>query len=419
MSDGLYRKLQVLESEERPLDRISRLEAMTGPLLAWYREHARILPWREEPEPYRVWVSEIMLQQTRVEAVKPYFARFMEALPDVKALAAVPDDRLMKLWEGLGYYNRARNLKKAAQIIVNEYGGRLPDTKEELFKLPGIGSYTAGAVASIAYGKREAAVDGNVLRVISRVLASREDIASQPVKRQFEEDLVRVMPAEDCSAFNQGLIEIGALVCVPNGEPRCGECPLRSVCLAARNGLTGEIPYKAPKKPRRIEERTILLIESGDLVAIQKRPEKGLLASMYEFPGLEGTYSREEVWAAAEGMFRTEGENADVADGRSGTAIGSSPVVRSAACGSDAGSSAAGSIASIPDTGATSAIRSVTPAPDAVHIFSHVEWHMTGYRLEADHIPARFLAVSRREISEKYALPSAFDRYIKLINGKS
>ena len=351
--------------------------------------------------------------------VKPYFARFMEALPDVKALAAVPDDRLMKLWEGLGYYNRARNLKKAAQIIVNEYGGRLPDTKEELFKLPGIGSYTAGAVASIAYGKREAAVDGNVLRVISRVLASREDIASQPVKRQFEEDLVRVMPAEDCSAFNQGLIEIGALVCVPNGEPRCGECPLRSVCLAARNGLTGEIPYKAPKKPRRIEERTILLIESGDLVAIQKRPEKGLLASMYEFPGLEGTYSREEVWAAAEGMFRTEGENADVADGRSGTAIGSSPVVRSAACGSDAGSSAAGSIASIPDTGATSAIRSVTPAPDAVHIFSHVEWHMTGYRLEADHIPARFLAVSRREISEKYALPSAFDRYIKLINGKS
>ena len=378
MSDGLYRKLQVLESEERPLDRISRLEAMTGPLLAWYREHARILPWREEPEPYRVWVSEIMLQQTRVEAVKPYFARFMEALPDVKALAAVPDDRLMKLWEGLGYYNRARNLKKAAQIIVNEYGGRLPDTKEELLKLPGIGSYTAGAVASIAYGKREAAVDGNVLRVISRVLASREDIASQPVKRQFEEDLVRVMPAEDCSAFNQGLIEIGALVCVPNGEPRCGECPLRSVCLAARNGLTGEIPYKAPKKPRRIEERTILLIESGDLVAIQKRPEKGLLASMYEFPGLEGTYSREEVWAAAEEWFRTEGS-----------------------------------------AGATPAIRSVTPAPDAVHIFSHVEWHMTGYRLEADHIPARFLAVSRREISEKYALPSAFDRYIKLINGKS
>ena len=236
-------------------------------------------------------VSEIMLQQTRVEAVKPYFARFMEALPDVETLAAAADDRLLKLWEGLGYYSRAKNLKKTAQILVNEYGGRLPDTREELLSLPGIGSYTAGAIASIAYGKPEPAVDGNVLRVLARLLACRDDISAQAVKRQFEADLAAAMPKEDCSAFNQGLIEIGALVCIPGGEPRCGECPLRSLCLAERNGLIGEIPYKAPKKPRRIEERTILLIESGDRIAIQKRPEKGLLASMYEFPGLEGKYS--------------------------------------------------------------------------------------------------------------------------------
>ena len=256
------------------------------------------------------------------------------------------------------------------EIMNPEY---TPEHLEELLSLPGIGNYTAGAIASIAYGKPEPAVDGNVLRVLARLLACRDDISGQAVKRRFESDLSAVMPKEDCGAFNQGLIEIGALLCIPGGEPRCGECPLRSLCLAARNGLTGEIPFKAPKKPRRIEERTILLIEAGDRIALRKRPEKGLLASMYEFPGLEGKYSQEEALAAAEALFCSEGEN----------------------------------------------IRSAASAPDAVHIFSHVEWHMTGYRLEADRIPACFLAVPRREISKKYALPSAFDRYIKFINGKS
>ncbi len=375
MSENLYQKLQLLESETQPLDRTDRLKAVAGPLLYWYRGNARVLPWRQDPAPYAVWISEIMLQQTRVEAVKPYFTRFMEALPDVEALASVSDDTLLKLWEGLGYYSRARNLKKAAQQIVSDYGGRLPDTKAELLRLPGIGSYTAGAIASIAYGKPEPAVDGNVLRVLSRLLASREDIMSQRVRRQFEEELAAAMPETDCGAFNQGLFEVGATVCVPNGEPHCAVCPLRSLCLAARSGLTGEIPYRAPKKPRRIEERTILLIRSGEMIAIRKRPEKGLLASMYEFPGIAGKGTAEMARAAAEEMYG--------------------------------------------GAGAARHTRSVTRLPDAVHIFTHVEWHMTGYLLEADQIPACCLAVRRSELSERYALPSAFDAYRRLINSES
>ncbi len=381
MSENLYGRLKVLESEERPLDRLERLRAMNGPLLFWYGEHARVLPWRENPSPYRVWISEIMLQQTRVEAVKPYFVRFLRELPDAEALAAVPEDRLLKLWEGLGYYNRARNLKKAAKILVEEYDGRLPDSREELMKLPGIGSYTAGAIASIAYGKPEPAVDGNVLRVLSRILASREDIRSQAVKNRFENDLARTMPKENCSAFNQGLIEIGAVVCVPNGEPRCGACPFCSICLAGRQGLTDSIPYKSPPKPRRVEERTVLLIRAGGRVALRKRPAKGLLASLYEFPSLEGRCSQEEVkerWIPAEA---------------SGCAADSEP---------------AGSDASL-------TVRSISRAPDAAHVFSHVEWHMTGYLLEVDVIPETYLSVEPRELTESYPLPSALERYVRFL----
>ncbi len=362
----MYEKLQVLESTDHPLGQTERLRAMNGPLLAWYRDHARILPWREDPSPYRVWISEIMLQQTRVEAVKPYFTRFLAELPDVEALAAVPEERLLKLWEGLGYYSRARNLKKAARIVVEEYGGRLPDSREELERLPGIGSYTAGAIASIAYGRAEPAVDGNVLRVLSRVLASREDIASQQVKRRFEKELSATMPRDSCGAFNQGLIEIGAILCLPRERARCGECPLESVCLAARAGLTASIPFKAPKKPRRVEERTILLLETGDRIAIQKRPDRGLLASLYEFPGLEGARTEEQVREFLAGEAGTKAQK-------------------------------------------------IGPPIEAVHRFSHVEWHMTGYRVEVSRIPDGYLAVKKQELQQKYPLPSAFDRYRKLM----
>ena len=376
MVKDLYSRLKVLESEESPLAPAERLRAMNGPLLGWYEEHARILPWREDPKPYRVWISEIMLQQTRVEAVKPYFERFMEALPDVRALAEAEDDRLMKLWEGLGYYNRARNLKKAAQVIMDEYGGRMPADYEQLLKLPGIGSYTAGAIASIAFGIPVPAVDGNVLRVISRVTASYEDILKQSTKRRMEEELRETMPRDRASHFNQGLIEIGAMVCVPNGQPKCGECPLESICLARQKGLIGELPVKTPPKKRRIEERTVCIIEApgeteageGHRIAIRRREDSGLLASLYELPNVEGHLKPEELGAAfgldPEAIVRTE------------------------------------------------------VLPEAKHIFSHVEWRMIGYRILLKRaLPETFLAVRGEELKEHYPLPNAFGRYTKLIKG--
>lgn len=363
---NLYEKLKVLEHDEHPLGRMQRLTAMNGPLLSWYDVNRRILPWREDPRPYRVWISEIMLQQTRVEAVKPYFQRFMEALPTVEALAGVREEQLLKLWEGLGYYNRARNLKKAAQIMVEAYGGRLPASYEELLELPGIGSYTAGAIASIAYGIPVAAVDGNVLRVLSRLLASSEDILKPSVKKRMEHDIRITMPKDRASAFNQGLIEIGAIVCVPNGQPRCLVCPLESICLARKKGLTDTIPCKAPKKPRKIEERTILLVETGSRIAIRKRPDSGLLASLYEYPNLEGHLSEAQI------------------------------VEEIAAAGG--------------------VLKRIEPLPSAKHIFSHVEWHMTGYRVSLKDAGLEgYLLVEKEELKVKYALPNAYMAYTKLV----
>lgn len=363
----LYDRLQVVEQEDRPLELGARLEAMNRPLLAWYEQHARILPWREEPEPYRVWISEIMLQQTRVEAVKPYFERFMTALPDVAALAHVEDDRLMKLWEGLGYYNRARNLKKAAGIIMEMYGGKIPSKYDELLKLPGIGSYTAGAIASIAFGQPVAAVDGNVLRVISRVTASREDILKASTKRWMEEQLKASMPAKRASDFNQGLIEIGAIICVPNGQPKCGECPLESICLASKQGLTGVIPVKTPPKKRRMEERTVCILEYENQVGIRKREDSGLLASLYELPNVEGHLRKEQLSEAFGIPLETVAE--------------------------------------------------ITPLPEAKHIFSHVEWRMIGYRVRLNQgIPHGYITADKDELKTVYALPNAFGRYTKLIN---
>lgn len=380
----LYRKLQVLERDGRPLELEDRLRAMNGPLISWYEEHARILPWREDPEAYRVWISEIMLQQTRVEAVKPYFERFLQNLPDVKALAEVEDDRLMKLWEGLGYYNRARNLKKAAEVIVNEYGGQMPSEYEALLKLPGIGSYTAGAIASIAFGRPVPAVDGNVLRVISRVTASYEDILRQSTKRWMEEHLKNTMPKDKASHFNQGLIEIGAIVCVPNGKPKCGECPLASICLARKQDLIGELPVKTPPKKRRVEERTVCILEDDTKVALRKRDNDGLLASLYELPNVEGYLEPDELCGAF-GLDR-------------------------------------------------SLVAVIEPLPKAKHVFSHVEWHMIGYRIRLKQaeaadlaqptapvqtrntiLPSTYIAAEKSELKELYALPNAFGRYTKLI----
>ena len=359
------------------------LSIIIEPLLAWFEENARTLPWRENVTPYRVWVSEIMLQQTRVEAVKPFFERFMKRLPDIQALAECPEEELLKLWEGLGYYNRVRNMQKAAIQVMEEYGGELPADYEKLLELKGIGSYTAGAIASIAYGIPVPAVDGNVLRILTRVSADDTDIMKQSFRTEIEKRLRELMQEktlfqEDVSGkFNQALMELGATVCVPNGAPDCEVCPWRSFCRARLEGKIAELPVKSKAKERRIENRTVLVIRDGDRVAIRKRPAKGLLAGLYELPNIEGHYTQEETLAIVKDM-------------------GLSPI-------------------------------RIQPLEEAKHIFSHIEWRMIGYAIlveEADmciqeEIDAQKLIFAEAADSEeKYAIPAAFAAYAGYMNIK-
>lgn len=340
------------------------LKEIVTPLLNWYDGHARVLPWRENPAPYRVWVSEIMLQQTRVEAVKPYFERFMGELPAIRDLAEASEDRLLKLWEGLGYYNRVRNMQKAARKLMEEFGGEMPPDFDEILKLPGIGSYTAGAIASIAFGIPRPAVDGNVLRVLSRVQKSYEDITKQSVRRKLEEQVQAVIPKERAGDFNQSLIELGAIVCVPGGAPKCRECPLEGLCRAHRDGVELELPKKTPPKKRKMEERTVLVLISDNKAALKKRPPKGLLAGLYELPNLEGTYDSREVLEYVK-------------------SIGLSPI-------------------------------RIQSLPEAKHIFSHIEWHMAGYAVkieEPDKEPEGFFFVEKEQMEERYSIPAAFGAY--------
>lgn len=358
-------------------------ERLREPLMAlpiWYREHHRILPWRDTGDPYDVWLSEIMLQQTRVAAVREYFIRFKEEIPDVDHLAAIPEERLLKLWEGLGYYSRPRNMKRAAEIIVRDYQGKIPEDPKLLRSLPGIGSYTAGAIASIAYGVPEPAVDGNVLRVCSRVSGNDSDIG-QPSTKKALEDALREMMGEFAGRggpvhpgdLNQSLMELGALICVPNGEPLCGDCPIRDHCEAAIRDLTGILPVKAAKKKRRIEKRTVLLIENDGRYLIRRRPAKGLLAGLWEFPSVGGYLDERKALLAA----------ADLLSGRA------DPLY-------------------------------IERLPDAKHIFSHVEWRMHAYRIRladpSGGIRAAFDSDDMRfanaeEMRERYSLPSAFAAY--------
>ena len=309
------------------------LQDLPEPLLNWYRANARDLPWRRTRDPYRIWVSEIMLQQTRVAAVLGYYARFLTAFPTVEALAAAPEERLMKLWEGLGYYSRARNLQKTARIVA-ESGGRFPETYQELLALPGIGDYTASAIASAAFGKREAAVDGNVLRVVMRLTDCHDDIADPKVKKAVRARVQAVMPEteEDIRVFNQATMELGATVCAPNGPPRCLECPARDFCLGRLRGTAEDLPVKGAKKPRRVEERTVFLLLRQGQVALRKRPKTGLLAGLWEFPNVEGELDEAGASAAVESWGLTP--------------------------------------------------KQWESRLTAKHIFTHVEWHMTGYTLE-------------------------------------
>ena len=326
------------------------------PLLEWYRDNARTLPWRTNPTPYRVWVSEIMLQQTRVTAVLGYFERFMSALPTPADLAAVPEDQLLKLWQGLGYYSRARNLQKAARQIMTEYGGRFPETLPELRRLAGVGDYTAAAIASIAFGGPYPAVDGNLLRVTARITGDHGDITTPAMKKTVTELLTEIIPVKAPGAFNQAMMDLGAMVCLPNGAPLCDRCPAASFCLAHEQGLEMALPVRSRKKPRRIEERTVFFLFHQGQVALRRRPSKGLLAGLWEPP----------CEPSADAPFLLD-------------RWGFTPL---------------------------------TPAlaGTARHIFTHVEWHMEAYVLEAKtpYLPPDWVWADGEAVRHQYAIPAAF-----------
>ena len=398
-------------------------------LLCWYDENRRVLPWREDPTPYHVWLSEIMLQQTRVEAVRGYYDRFLKVLPDIASLAAADEDTYLKLWEGLGYYSRVRNLHKGAVTVMEEYGGRMPETAAELIRIPGIGPYTAAAVASIAFGECIPAIDGNLLRVFARLTRYEEDIKTEAAKKAAYEFYLAAMTkllqldeaAETAKAaaakvaastrrpsekegkssdapgadtlcheqqkkrnipgdVNQALMDLGATVCLPNAVPLCGQCPFEKCCGAHAAGQETDYPAKQAKKERKQEKLTVFLIHDAEKIALRKRAAKGLLAGLYEFPNTPGHLSEEEAL-----QFVRE--------------IGFPPL-------------------------------RIRKLPEAKHIFTHKEWHMTGYEILADELagsseekskkPAKkagsgiFLA-EISEIRDVYSVPSAFAAYSSLL----
>ena len=329
-------------------------------LLPWYREHRRQLPWRQSREPYHIWLSEIMLQQTRVEAVKGYYQRFLEALPTVEALAQADDELLHKLWEGLGYYSRVRNLKKAACQIVELHDGRFPAEYAQILALPGIGEYTAGAICSIAFDQPRAAVDGNVLRVITRLTEDPTPVDSPELKRRVREGLEAVYPKE-AGEFTQALMELGATLCGPNWKPRCDECPCQDLCAGHLHGTAEQFPVKKPKAKRREEERTVFILSCDGRYALEKRPQKGLLAGLYQFPNCLGSLETEQALSYLE-------------------AQGLHP-------------------------------KDLKLQLQRQHIFTHIRWDMRGYFIEVAASEGDYLWLTSEEIESKAALPTAFRQF--------
>ncbi len=333
---------------------------LPGVLLAWYARNKRPLPWRQDQEPYHVWLSEIMLQQTRVEAVKGYYTRFLEALPTVEKLAFADEEKLYKLWEGLGYYTRVRNLKKAAQVIMECHSGVFPRDYEQVLALPGIGEYTAGAVCSIAFDQKTPAVDGNVLRLMARLTNDPTPIDLPATKKSVQSLLAEVYP-DQSGEFTQALMELGATVCGPNRAPDCGACPCANFCQAYRHGTAQELPVKNPKAGRRREQMTVLILSCNGHYALRKRPQSGLLAGLWEFPHMPGKLS------VADAMAKVE-------------ELGLKP---------------------------TDIKRQV----EKKHIFTHVEWDMNGIYTEVAEPGEAFTWMTARQISEEAALPTAFRQF--------
>ena len=329
-------------------------------LLPWYKEHKRDLPWRKDREPYHIWISEIMLQQTRVEAVRGYYERFLDTLPTVQALADCDDDLLHKLWEGLGYYSRVRNLKKAAIVIMEQYHGNFPKTHSEIIGLPGIGAYTAGAICSIAYGLPTPAVDGNVLRVLARLRNDPSPIDLPETKKAVTQALAEIYP-EEAGNFTQALMELGATLCGPNRAPDCKHCPYVEICLAYREGTAEKLPVKSPKKEKRREERTVFVLRCEGRYALEKRPAKGLLAGLWQFPNTGHHLDTRQALEAVQAM-------------------GLKP-------------------------------REIIREVERRHIFTHIQWDMKGIYLEVSEASGGFHWFTAEEINTQAALPTAFRQF--------
>ena len=334
-------------------------------LLPWYEEYKRDLPWRKDSEPYHIWVSEIMLQQTRVEAVKGYYERFISTLPTISSLAQVDDDLLNKLWEGLGYYSRARNLKKAARLICEKYDGVFPEAYHEIIGLPGIGLYTAGAISSIAFQKPVPAVDGNVLRVFTRLNEEPTPIDKPSFKKQVHDELSKVYPKQ-AGEFTQALMELGATICVPNGMPFCDRCPCASFCSAFKSGTQLKYPVKAPKRKRKVEDKTVFILHADGAYALEKRPPEGLLAGLWQFPNIPGKLSVEEALSVLEH------------DGFQ--------------------------------------IRNVSRTVERDHIFTHIEWKMVGIYLDVAERHGDYVWMSAEEMQRSTAIPTAFRQFLEEIS---
>ena len=333
---------------------------LPGALLGWYETNKRDLPWRRDKEPYHIWLSEIMLQQTRVEAVKGYYCRFLDALPDIQALAEADDEVLHKLWEGLGYYSRVRNLKKAAQAVVENHGGVFPKKYEEVLALPGIGAYTAGAICSIAYDMPTPAVDGNVLRLLARLTDDATPVELPAFKRTVQEKLQKCYPAQ-AGVFTQALMELGATVCGPNRKPDCGNCPCKGFCLGFRRGTAEHLPVRQPKRRRRVEEKTVFILSCDGRYGLHKRENKGLLTGLWEFPNVSGKLETAGVLDAVERM-------------------GLKP-------------------------------REILRTVERKHIFTHVEWDMRGVCLETSDTNSAFAWMTAEQICTQAALPTAFRQF--------
>jgi len=329
-------------------------------LLPWYADNQRELHWRKDRDPYHIWISEIMLQQTRVEAVRWYYDRFLKALPTVLDLAQAPQEQLNKLWEGLGYYCRVRNLKKAAVMIRDKFAGIFPETYEDVLSLPGIGPYTAGAICSIAFNLPVAAVDGNVLRVVSRLTNDDTPIDAPAYKKQVESLLNAVYP-EDAGAITQALMELGATVCGPNRLPDCPSCPCLSFCKGYALGTAPSLPKKQPKRPKQHEDKTVLIFRCGDHFALQKRDNSGLLAGLWQFPNVDGLFSATEALQIAE-------------------KFGLKPL-------------------------------NLVMSIERKHIFTHIVWNMRGIYMDVAEQSGDFIWKDAVSIAQQAALPTAFRQF--------